>query len=158
MLPFEGTRPVLQLREFTDALCIIYGWPMKNLLGTCECGTKNSTDHALICKLGGFVIMQHHRRQGAKDFDQFTKLVLQIKLIFCSFQWRNHECITQKAIWIRFYTIYKAYEAIGLRDEKSLNDLLNPLEIFCVLNFKTVFEAFLTKFSTVQPQQITYRW
>ena len=26
-----------------------------------------------------------HRRQGAKDFDQFTKLVIQIKLIFLQF-------------------------------------------------------------------------
>ena len=46
--------------EFVDALCIRYGWPMKNLPRTCECGTENSTDHALICKLGGFVIMRHN--------------------------------------------------------------------------------------------------
>ena len=51
----------------------------------------------------------------------------------------------KKALWIRFYTIYQAYEAIGLRDEYFY--CITDLEIFCVLNFKTVFEAFLTKFS-----------
>jgi hypothetical protein len=46
--------------EFTDAICLRYKWPVRNLPRICECGAANDPDHAMICSLGGFVIMRHN--------------------------------------------------------------------------------------------------
>ena len=47
--------------EFRDALCLCYGWHLKGMAQTCECGVANDIEHALTCKkLGGFVIMRHN--------------------------------------------------------------------------------------------------
>ena len=46
--------------EFRDALCLRYSWPIKQMPLVCECGKTNDINHALICKLGGFVIMRHN--------------------------------------------------------------------------------------------------
>ena len=55
--------------EFRDALCLRYGWHLKGMDQTCECGAANDIDHALICKLGGFVIMRHNNvRDVEADF------------------------------------------------------------------------------------------
>ena len=55
--------------EFRDALCLRYGWHLKGMAQTCECGAANDIDHALICKLGGFVIMRYNAvRDVEADF------------------------------------------------------------------------------------------
>ena len=55
--------------EFRDALCLRYVWHLKKMAHTCECGAANDIDHALICKLGGFVIMRHNAvRDVEADF------------------------------------------------------------------------------------------
>jgi len=41
-------------QEFTDAICIRYGWKVKGIPTHCACGETNSVDHSLICKLGGY--------------------------------------------------------------------------------------------------------
>ena len=51
---------VLHKGEFTDAVCIRYGWPLRKLVDTCACGTTFSVQHALDCSLGGFRVMQHN--------------------------------------------------------------------------------------------------
>ena len=55
--------------EFRDALCLRCGWHLKGMAQTWECGAANDNDHALICKLGGFVIMRHNAvRDVEADF------------------------------------------------------------------------------------------
>ena len=55
--------------EFRDALCLRCGLHLKGMAQTCECGAANDIDHALICKLGGFVIMRHNAvRDVEADF------------------------------------------------------------------------------------------
>jgi hypothetical protein len=51
---------ILHKGEFTDAVCIRYGWTLANLPTTCACGTSFSVQHALDCKLGGLRVIQHN--------------------------------------------------------------------------------------------------
>ena len=51
---------VLHKGEFTDALCIRYGWPLPRLPTNCKCGAAFDVQHALDCMLGGFRIIQHN--------------------------------------------------------------------------------------------------
>ena len=37
-----------------------YGWQLKRLPGSCECGSSFDIDHALSCKKGGFVSLRHN--------------------------------------------------------------------------------------------------
>ena len=37
---------------------------------TCECGAANDVDHALICKLGSFVIMRHNAVRDRHAYDR----------------------------------------------------------------------------------------
>ena len=50
----------LSKREFYDGLYLRYGWNLKNLPSECVCTSKFSTDHALSCKIGGFVTLRHN--------------------------------------------------------------------------------------------------
>ncbi len=47
-------------QEFRDAICLRYGWQIPNTPPYCGCGQKNSVDHTLICKKGGYVAMRHN--------------------------------------------------------------------------------------------------
>ena len=60
-LPIEALGYVLNKQEFRDSLCLRYGWKVPNTPLYCHCGEKNSVDHALICKKGGYVHMRHDR-------------------------------------------------------------------------------------------------
>ena len=46
--------------EFTDSICIRYGWPLPKLPSVCKCGKPFSVQHALDCMLGGFRTLQHN--------------------------------------------------------------------------------------------------
>ena len=46
--------------EFRDALCLRYGWQLRNLPQYCICGKGFSTDYAMICTHGGMIIAQHN--------------------------------------------------------------------------------------------------
>ena len=52
---------VLNKDDFRGSLCIRYGWRIPNMPLNCACGVKNDIDHALSCKLGGYVIFRHNR-------------------------------------------------------------------------------------------------
>ncbi len=58
-LPIKKLGYVLNMQEFRDAVYLRYGWEVKGIPKICACGKRNSTDHSLVCKLGGFVIMRH---------------------------------------------------------------------------------------------------
>ena len=51
----------LNKQEFRDAICLRYGWRVPHTPSHCLCGKKNDTDHALICKRGGYIGMRHNR-------------------------------------------------------------------------------------------------
>jgi hypothetical protein len=50
----------LNRQEFQDAIAFRYNWQIQNFPVRCQCGEKNSLDHALCCKLGGFVHRRHN--------------------------------------------------------------------------------------------------
>ena len=60
-LPIQSLGQAFNKEDFQGALCVRYD---KNIPGTpsvCSCGTKNDTDHILMCKLGGYVSLRHNR-------------------------------------------------------------------------------------------------
>ena len=56
----------LNKQEFRDAICLRYSWMIPNTPSFCGCGKKNSVDHTLNCKLGGYVTMRHN---NIRDFE-----------------------------------------------------------------------------------------
>ena len=59
-LPLEAQKFSLSKQQFRDAIFDRYIWPMPGTPSYCACGVKNSPDHTLNCKLGGFVVMRHN--------------------------------------------------------------------------------------------------
>ena len=59
-LPLQSMGYVLNKQEFRDGLCLRYGWRIPNTPSFCGCGVKNSVDHTLNCKLGGYFTMRHN--------------------------------------------------------------------------------------------------
>ena len=51
---------VVNKLEFRDAICLRYGWKIVQMPAHCACGARNSIDHVLICKRGGYVSMRHN--------------------------------------------------------------------------------------------------
>ena len=60
VLPLEKHGFCLNKQEFRDALCLRYGWNIPQMPAFCGCGQKNTMDHTLICKKGGYVAMRHN--------------------------------------------------------------------------------------------------
>ena len=46
--------------DFVDAICIRYGWQLRDLPTSCPCGSSFDVQHALDCKLGGLRTIQHN--------------------------------------------------------------------------------------------------
>ena len=59
-LPIKRLNFVLNKQDFQDSIRLRYGWEIEGTPTICACGTKNSTYHALDCKLGGYVSMRHN--------------------------------------------------------------------------------------------------
>ena len=59
-LPLKKMGYALNKREFQDAIKLRYGWSIPDMPRYCACGKRNSPDHALDCKLGGFVHIRHN--------------------------------------------------------------------------------------------------
>ena len=59
-LPIEKMGYALNKQEFLDAVALRYDFPIKGVATYCACGKKNSIDHALVCRLGGYTIMRHN--------------------------------------------------------------------------------------------------
>jgi hypothetical protein len=60
VLPLQDMGYSLNKQEFRDALRLRYGWNVPNMPHFCGCGQKNTIDHTLICKKGGYVAMRHN--------------------------------------------------------------------------------------------------
>ena len=59
-LPLQEQGFNLNKQEFHDALCLRYGWQLKNLPNYCVYGSVYSTDHAMTCSHGGLTITRHN--------------------------------------------------------------------------------------------------
>lgn len=60
VLPLSDQGFHLHKGEFTDALCLRYGWTLPNTPRLCNCGKAFTTDHAMICHMGGFPTIRHN--------------------------------------------------------------------------------------------------
>ena len=59
-LPIADLGFSLNKQEFRDAVSLRYNWTIKDVAPECACGKQNSSDHALVCNLGGYTIMRHN--------------------------------------------------------------------------------------------------
>ena len=59
-LPIKEAGFSLNKQEFRDAIFLRYGLSISGLPEHCECGQPFSSDHAMICKKGGFVSLRHN--------------------------------------------------------------------------------------------------
>ena len=59
-LPIKRIGYSINKQEFRDAICLRYGWSIPDMPKFCGCGQRNSLDHVLICKRGGYVSMRHN--------------------------------------------------------------------------------------------------
>ena len=59
-LPLAEFGFTLNKQEFQDAVLLRYDFRIKNVAAVCACGEQNSVDHALTCKLGGYVSLRHN--------------------------------------------------------------------------------------------------
>ena len=59
-IPMQSYGYDLNKQEFRDAVCLRYGWRIPGTPSHCFCNEKNTVDHILNCKLGGFVAMRHN--------------------------------------------------------------------------------------------------
>ena len=60
-IPIQSLGYSLNKQEFKDSVCLRYGWQIPDTPTYCQCSKKNDIDHALSCKLGGYVNMRHNR-------------------------------------------------------------------------------------------------
>ena len=59
-LPLKALGYSLNKREFRDSLRLRYGWEIPDLPRSCVCGSRNTIEHTLDCKRGGFVSLRHN--------------------------------------------------------------------------------------------------
>ena len=61
VLPVAEHGFLLHKGEFCDALCLLYGWNLRNTHTLCNCGTS-LVDHAITCHMGGIptIVAIHH--------------------------------------------------------------------------------------------------
>ena len=60
VLPVAEHGFLLHKGDFRDALCLRYGWNLRNTPILCNCGTSFSVDHAMICHMGGIPTIRHN--------------------------------------------------------------------------------------------------
>ena len=60
-LPIRCIGFALNKQEFRDGIHLRYGWRIHDTPTHCNCGSSNTVEHVLNCKVGGFVSMRHDR-------------------------------------------------------------------------------------------------
>ena len=46
--------------KFRDSLCLRYGWALQNTPRQCNCGKTFTSNHAMVCHMGGFPTIRHN--------------------------------------------------------------------------------------------------
>ena len=59
-LPIQDHGFTLHKSAFRDAVCLRFGWELKQLPSHCLCGKPLNVEHALSCPTGGFPIIRHN--------------------------------------------------------------------------------------------------
>ena len=67
-LPIREQQLNLNKGQFSDALALRYGLPLKGLPSMCVCGSPFSVAHALGCKKEGFVAQRHDNLRDLLTF------------------------------------------------------------------------------------------
>ena len=60
VLPLDDHGFSLHKGGFQDAISLHYSWQLPNTPTKCNCGSVFSTDHAMICPMGGFPTIRHN--------------------------------------------------------------------------------------------------
>ena len=60
VLPLKSLGYSMNKREFKDAIRLRHGWSIPGMPQYCGCGKRNSIEHTLDCKLGGYVHIRHN--------------------------------------------------------------------------------------------------
>ena len=60
VLPLDDHGFSLHKGGFQDAISLRYSWQLPNTPKKCNCGSVFSTDHAMICPVGGFPTIRHN--------------------------------------------------------------------------------------------------
>ena len=60
VLPLDDHGFSLHKGGFQDAISLRYSWQLPNTPKKCNCGSVFSTDHAMICPMGGFPTIRHN--------------------------------------------------------------------------------------------------
>ena len=60
VLPLDDHGFSLHKGAFKDAICLRYGWKPLNTPTKCNCGSAFSTNHAMICPMGGLPTIRHN--------------------------------------------------------------------------------------------------
>ena len=80
-LPLRSLGYSLNKRVFLDALRLQNRWPIPDMPAYCGCGKRNSIDHSLNCKLGGYDPIHHNNIRDTEArimaFDVKVEPVLQ---------------------------------------------------------------------------------
>ena len=56
----------LNKQELRKAVMVRYDWAIPAMPSFCACSKKNSVDHALLCKKGGYPILRHNTIRDAE--------------------------------------------------------------------------------------------
>jgi len=59
-LPLKSFGFSMTKQEFHDAIALRYNFKISNVSGICFCNEKNSINHSLVCKKGGYVNLRHN--------------------------------------------------------------------------------------------------
>ena len=59
-LPLKEYGFSMNKQEFHDAIALRYNFKISDMSGICGCNQKNSVNHSLICKKGGYVALRHN--------------------------------------------------------------------------------------------------
>ena len=59
-LPIQDHGFTLHKSAFQDAICLRYGWGLKQMASHCLCGKPFNVEHALSCPTSGFPIIRHN--------------------------------------------------------------------------------------------------
>ena len=74
VLPLKEYGYLMNKQQFSDAIALRFNLNLKDCPKTCTCGQKYSANHALICKLGGYVSLRHNSLR-----DTFAELMRTVK-------------------------------------------------------------------------------
>ena len=77
-LPIKDLGFSLNKQEFQDAVALRYSLPIKGLPLLCSCNEPFTTDHAMICKNGGFVTIRHNELRDTIH-DMLSEVCIDVK-------------------------------------------------------------------------------